>query len=130
MLREEGIRNVFDRHSRHAEAARRAVRAWGLDILCLDSSQYSSSLTAVLLPPENNADELRRVILERFNMSLGSGLGRLQGKVFRIGHLGDFNDLMLAGTLSGVEMGLAIAGVPHSPGGVTAALGYLGSERR
>ncbi|MSV30193.1 MAG: aminotransferase class V-fold PLP-dependent enzyme [Bryobacterales bacterium] len=130
MLREEGIENVFDRHGRHAEATRRAVRAWGLDILCLDSSQYSSSLTAVLLPPENNADELRRVILERFNMSLGSGLGRLQGKVFRIGHLGDFNDLMLAGTLSGVEMGLALAGVSHSPGGVTAALDYLASEKQ
>ncbi len=127
MLREEGLDNVFARHNRHAEATRRAVRAWGLEILCLDPSQYSSSLTAVLPPPGNNADALRKVILERFNMSLGSGLGKLQGKVFRIGHLGDFNDLMLAGTLSGVEMGLTLAGVPHCPGGVTAALDYLAS---
>jgi alanine-glyoxylate transaminase/serine-glyoxylate transaminase/serine-pyruvate transaminase len=126
MLKEEGLENVFARHARHAEAARRAVRAWGLEILCLDPCRYSGSLTAVLLPPGNDADELRKVILDRFNLSLGSGLGRLQGKVFRIGHLGDFNDLMLAGTLSGVEMGLAAAGVPHSPGGVRAALDYLG----
>ncbi len=125
MLREEGLENVFARHSRHAEATRRAVRAWGLEILCVNPDEYSGSLTAVLMPAGHNADELRKVILDRFNMSLGSGLGKLQGKVFRIGHLGDFNDLMLAGTLSGVEMGLTLAGVPHSKGGVQAALDYL-----
>jgi alanine-glyoxylate transaminase/serine-glyoxylate transaminase/serine-pyruvate transaminase len=125
MLREEGLDNVFARHERHGEATRRAVRAWGLEILCLDPSEYSNTLTAVLLSPGHNADELRKVILEQFNMSLGAGLAKVQGKVFRIGHLGDFNDLMLAGTLSGVEMGLALAGVPHSKGGVAAALDYL-----
>jgi alanine-glyoxylate transaminase / serine-glyoxylate transaminase / serine-pyruvate transaminase len=125
MLREEGLENVFARHDRHAEATRRAVRAWGLEVLCLNPKEYSSSLTAVLLPPGHNADELRKLILEQFNMSLGAGLGKLQGKIFRIGHLGDFNDLMLAGTLSGVEMGLTLARVPHSKGGVTAALDYL-----
>jgi alanine-glyoxylate transaminase/serine-glyoxylate transaminase/serine-pyruvate transaminase len=125
MLHEEGLANVFARHDRHAEATRRAVKAWGLEVLCLNPAEYSSSLTAVLLPPESNADDLRQVILEHFNMSLGNGLGKLQGKVFRIGHLGDFNDLMLAGTLSGVEMGLALARVPHSRGGVAAALEYL-----
>ena len=125
MLREEGLDNVFARHARHGEAARRAVRAWGLEVLCLNPKEYSGSLTAVLLPPGHNADQLRKVILENFNMSLGNGLGILQGKVFRIGHLGDFNDLMLAGTLCGVEMGLALAGVPHSKGGVAAATDYL-----
>src|SRR4029077_13377679 len=125
MLREEGLDNVFARHDRHAEATRRAVRAWGLEVLCLNPEEYSSSVTAVLLPPGHNADELRKVILEQFNMSLGNGLGKVHGKVFRIGHLGDFNDLMLAGTLSGVEMGLALAGVPHAKGGVIAATDYL-----
>jgi alanine-glyoxylate transaminase/serine-glyoxylate transaminase/serine-pyruvate transaminase len=125
MLREEGLDNVFARHDRHAEATRRAVRAWGLEVLCVNPKEYSSSLTAVLLPAGHDADELRKIILEHFNMSLGNGLGKLQRKVFRIGHLGDFNDLMLAGTLSGVEMGLALAGVPHSDGGVAAALDYL-----
>ena len=125
MLDEEGLENVFARHDRHAEATRRAVRAWGLEILCLNPAEYSSSLTAVLLPAGHDADELRNLILERFNMSLGSGLGRLQRKVFRIGHLGDFNDLMLAGTLSGVEMGMALAGIPKSSSGVAAALDYL-----
>ncbi|HZS50695.1 MAG TPA: aminotransferase class V-fold PLP-dependent enzyme [Bryobacterales bacterium] len=125
MLREEGLENVFARHARHGEATRRAVRAWGLEVLCLNPDEYSSSLTAVLMPAGYNADELRKVILENFNMSLGNGLSKLQGKVFRIGHLGDFNDLMLAGTLSGVEMGLALAGVPHSKGGISAALEYL-----
>src|SRR5437667_5575781 len=125
MLRDEGLQNVFARHDRHAEATRRAVRAWGLEVLCVNPTEYSSSLTAVLLPAGHDADELRKIILEHFNMSLGNGLGRLQRKVFRIGHLGDFNDLMLAGTLSGVEMGLALAGVPHSSGGVAAALDYL-----
>jgi alanine-glyoxylate transaminase/serine-glyoxylate transaminase/serine-pyruvate transaminase len=125
MLREEGLENVFARHNRHAEATRRAVRAWNLEVLCLNPDEYSSSLTAVLMPPGYNADELRKVILDQFNMSLGAGLAKLQGKVFRIGHLGDFNDLMLAGTLSGVEMGLALAGVPHAKGGVVSALDYL-----
>jgi len=125
MLREEGLQNVFARHQRHAEATRRAVRAWGLEILCLDPREYSGSATAVFVPAGYSADELRKAILEQFNMPLGAGLGKLQGKVFRIGHLGDFNDLMLAGTLSGVEMGLELAGVPHSKGGVAAALSYL-----
>jgi alanine-glyoxylate transaminase/serine-glyoxylate transaminase/serine-pyruvate transaminase len=125
MLEEEGLDNVFARHSRHGEATRRAVRAWGLEIVCLNPAEYSSSLTAVLLPSGHNADEFRKIILDQFNMSLGNGLGRLQGKVFRIGHLGNFNDLTLMGTLSGVEMGLTLAGVPHSKGGVSAALDYL-----
>ena len=125
MLQEEGLENVIARHQRHAEATRRAVKAWGLEVLCLNPAEYSSSVTAVLVPPGSDADQLRQVILQQFNMSLGNGLGRLQRKVFRIGHLGDFNDLMLAGTLSGVEMGLALAGVPHSTGGVSAALHYL-----
>ena len=125
MLHEQGLENVFARHARHAEATRRAVRAWGLETVCADPERYSSSVTAVFMPPTSNADGFRKVVLENFNMSLGSGLGRLQGKVFRIGHLGDFNDLMLAGTLSGVEMGLTLAGVPHTRGGVAAALEYL-----
>ncbi len=127
MLDEEGLENVFARHSRHGEATRRAVRAWGLELLCQVPEEYSSSLTAVLLP---EADALRKVILEKFNMSLGNGLGKVQGKVFRIGHLGDFNDLMLAGALSGIEMGLALAGVAHKQGGVAAALDYLAEERK
>ncbi len=130
MLREEGLDKVFARHTRHAEATRRAVRAWNLEVLCLNPDEYSSSLTAVLLPPGHNADELRKVVLDQFNMSLGAGLAKLQGKVFRIGHLGDFNDLMLAGTLSGVEMGLALAGVPHAKGGVAAAIDYLTETAR
>jgi alanine-glyoxylate transaminase / serine-glyoxylate transaminase / serine-pyruvate transaminase len=125
MLREEGLETVFARHDRHAEATRRAVKAWGLEVLCLNPEEFSSSLTAVLMPPGHNADELRKVILDQFNMSLGAGLAKLQGKIFRIGHLGDFNDLMLAGTLAGVEMGLALAAVPHAKGGVAAALDYL-----
>jgi alanine-glyoxylate transaminase/serine-glyoxylate transaminase/serine-pyruvate transaminase len=125
MLHEEGLENVFARHARHGEATRRAVRAWGLETVCADPERYSSSVTAVFVPPTSNADEFRKVVLENFNMSLGSGLGKLAGKVFRIGHLGDFNDLMLAGTLSGVEMGLALAAVPHSRGGVARALEYL-----
>jgi alanine-glyoxylate transaminase/serine-glyoxylate transaminase/serine-pyruvate transaminase len=129
MLAEEGLENVFARHDRHAEATRRAVRAWGLEILCLDPREYSGSLTTVMMPEGHDADALRAAILERFDMSLGQGLGKLSGKVFRIGHLGDFNDLMLAGTLCGVEMGLGIAGVPHKRGGVDAALEYLGGNR-
>jgi alanine-glyoxylate transaminase/serine-glyoxylate transaminase/serine-pyruvate transaminase len=125
MLLEEGLPNVFARHARHGEATRQAVRAWGLDILCLNPEEYSNSLTAVMMPDGHDADRLRETILERFDMSLGTGLGRLKGRVFRIGHLGDLNDLMLAGTLSGVEMGLAAAGVPFRSGGVTAALECL-----
>ncbi|MFI4989124.1 MAG: pyridoxal-phosphate-dependent aminotransferase family protein [Alphaproteobacteria bacterium] len=128
MLLEEGLANVFARHDRHAEATRRAVAAWGLEVLCLEPREYSSSLTAVLLPPGHDADAFRKVTLERYNLSLGNGLGKLQGKVFRIGHLGDFNDLMLAGTLAGVEMGLQAAGIPLAASGVAAALGYLGGN--
>jgi alanine-glyoxylate transaminase/serine-glyoxylate transaminase/serine-pyruvate transaminase len=130
MLEEEGLRNVFARHDRLAEATRRAVRAWGLEILCAIPEEYSSSLTAVLMPEGYDADDLRKVILENFHLSLGTGLGRVKGKVFRIGHLGDFNDLMLAGTLSGVEMGLALAGIPSSKGGVAQALDYLQITRK
>lgn len=125
MLFEEGLENVFSRHRRFAEATRRAVRAWGLEILCLNLEEYSPSLTAVLMPDGYNADELREIILKKFNMSLGTGLGKLKGKIFRIGHLGDFNDLMLAGTLSGIEMGLSLANIPFSKGGVSEALDYL-----
>jgi alanine-glyoxylate transaminase / serine-glyoxylate transaminase / serine-pyruvate transaminase len=125
MLMEEGMSNVFARHDRHAEATRRAVRAWGLEILCAEPAEYSSALTAVMVPEGHDADELRRVILNRFDMSLGAGLARLAGKVFRIGHLGDFNDLSLAGTLAGVEMGLSVAGIPHNSGGLNAAMRYL-----
>jgi alanine-glyoxylate transaminase/serine-glyoxylate transaminase/serine-pyruvate transaminase len=125
MLHEEGLQNVFARHDRHAEATRRAVRAWGLEILCAVPEEYSSALTAVMMPAGHDADALRKAILDAYDMSLGMGLGRLLGKVFRIGHLGDFNDLTLAGTLSGVEMGLALAGVPHKKGGAQAALDYL-----
>jgi len=128
MLLEEGLENVFARHDRHAEATRRAVQAWGLEVVCLNPEEYSSSLTAVMMPEGHDADALRKVILDRFDMSLGTGLGKLKGKIFRIGHLGDFNDLMLAGTLSGVEMGLALAGVPFTRGGVAVALDFLGSK--
>jgi alanine-glyoxylate transaminase/serine-glyoxylate transaminase/serine-pyruvate transaminase len=125
---EEGQKAVFARHRRHAEAARRAVRGWGLDIVCQNPDEYSSTLTAVLLPDGHDADHLRRLILDRYNMSLGAGLGRLAGRVFRIGHLGDINDLWLAGALCGVQMGLSQAGVPVSGDGVAAALGYLASH--
>ena len=125
MLLEEGLENVFARHVRHGEATRRAVDAWGLEVLCANPAEYSGSLTAVLMPEGHDADRLRQVILDAFDMSLGTGLGKLAGKVFRIGHLGHFNDIMLAGTLSGVEMGLELAGVPHRRGGVQAALEAL-----
>lgn len=125
MLLEEGLDNVFKRHDRLAEATRRAVRTWGLEILCSNPAEYSSSLTAVLMPEGRNEAEFRNVVLDHFNMSLGSGLGKVAGRVFRIGHLGDFNDLMLMGTLAGVEMGLELASVPHKKGGVAAAMGYL-----
>ena len=125
LLDEQGLDEVFARHRRHAEATRRAVRAWGLEILCQNPDEYSDSLTAILLPDGHDADRLRQIILERYDMSLGTGLGKVQGCVFRIGHLGDFNDLMLIGTLGGVEMGLANAGVPFKKGGVDAAMEYL-----
>jgi alanine-glyoxylate transaminase / serine-glyoxylate transaminase / serine-pyruvate transaminase len=127
LLDEEGLAAVFHRHARHAEATRRAVAAWGLDTVCADAREHSNSLTAVFVPDGFDADRLREIILEAFDMSLGTGLGRLRGKIFRIGHLGHFNDLMLSGTLAGVEMGLHRAGIPHRPGGVTAALEFLGS---
>ncbi|MEP7275164.1 MAG: aminotransferase class V-fold PLP-dependent enzyme [Betaproteobacteria bacterium] len=125
MLFAEGLDNVFARHDRHAEATRRAARAWGLEILCSDPAEYSSSLTAMLMPEGHNADAFRNIVLERHDLSLGQGLGKLSGRIFRIGHLGWFNDLMLCGTLAGVEMGLSEAGVPHRSGGVDAAMAYL-----
>ena len=125
MLLDEGLENVFSRHLRLAEAARCAVRAWGLEILCQNADRYSNSLTAVLVPDGHNADQLRKIILENFNMSLGNGLGQLSGKVFRIGHLGDFNELSLIGTLGGVEMGLKLAQIPHKRGGAQAAIDFL-----
>ena len=127
MFAEEGLRDVFARHARHAEATRRAVRGWGLEILCQDPDHYSSTLTAVMIPNGHDADSVRRLILDRYDMSLGAGLGRLAGRVFRIGHLGDLNDLSLAGALCGVEMGLTRAGVPIARDGVSAALAYLGA---
>ena len=125
MLHEEGLDNVFKRHDRHAAATRKAVQAWGLEVLCQEPKDYSSALTAVLLPDGHNADSFRAGVLQNFNMSLGNGLAKLAGKVFRIGHLGDFNDLMLLGTLSGVEMGLSLANIPHQKGGVDAAMNML-----
>ncbi len=125
LLEEEGLPAVFQRHARHAEATRRAVAGWGLEVLCADPREHSNSLTAVLVPDGFDADRLREIILDGFDMSLGTGLGRLKGKIFRIGHLGWFNDLMLCGTLSGVEMGLHRAGIPHHAGGIAAALEYL-----
>jgi alanine-glyoxylate transaminase/serine-glyoxylate transaminase/serine-pyruvate transaminase len=127
LLDEEGLPAVFRRHGRHAEATRRAVTGWGLEVLCADPREYSSSLTAVVVPEGYDADRLREIILESFDMSLGTGLGRMKGKIFRIGHLGHFNDLMLCGTLSGVEMGLHRAGIPHHAGGVAAAVEFLGA---
>jgi alanine-glyoxylate transaminase / serine-glyoxylate transaminase / serine-pyruvate transaminase len=125
LLDEEGLDAVFRRHARHGEATRRAVAGWGLETLCADPREHSNSLTAIVVPEGHDADRLREIILDAFDMSLGTGLGRVKGKVFRIGHLGWFNDLMLAGTLSGVEMGLHRAGIPHRAGGVTAALDFL-----
>ena len=125
MLLEEGLSNVFARHARLAEATRCAVRAWGLEILCVNPAEYSNTLTAILVPEGHNADRFRKIVLDNFDMSLGTGLTKIASKVFRIGHLGDFNELMLAGTLCGVEMGLELAGVPHKKGGVDAAMAYL-----
>ncbi|WP_328472521.1 aminotransferase class V-fold PLP-dependent enzyme [Actinoplanes sp. NBC_00393] len=125
MLSEEGLPTVFARHQRHAEATRLAVRGWGLEVLCADEREHSGSLTGVIVPDGHDADQVRAVVLDRWNMSLGTGLGKLAGRIFRIGHLGDFNDLMLAGTLAGVQMGLIAAGVPIKPAGVNAALERL-----
>jgi alanine-glyoxylate transaminase/serine-glyoxylate transaminase/serine-pyruvate transaminase len=125
MLLEEGLENVFARHDRFGEATRRAVRGWGLEILCRNPAEYSSVLTAVLMPEGHDADALRGEILSRYDMSLGMGLGKLVGRVFRIGHLGFFNDLALCGALCGVELGLAAAHVPHKNNGVSEALAYL-----
>jgi alanine-glyoxylate transaminase/serine-glyoxylate transaminase/serine-pyruvate transaminase len=129
MLLEEGLESVFARHHRLAEATRKAVEAWELEMCCLNPAEYSDSLTAVWMPEGHDADALRRLILDRFDMSLGTGLGKVKGRVFRIGHLGDLNDLMLAGTLCGVEMGLGLAGVPHRKAGVSTALEYLAASR-
>ena len=125
MLFDEGLENVFARHDRHAEATRRAIQAWGLDILCKNPKEFSSTLTAVMVPEGYDADHVRSVILDNFDMSLGTGLGKVKGKVFRIGHLGDFNDLALLGTLAGVEMGLGLANVPHQIGGLQQAMKFL-----
>jgi alanine-glyoxylate transaminase / serine-glyoxylate transaminase / serine-pyruvate transaminase len=130
MLHEEGLENVFRRHDRHAEATRAAVKAWGLEVWCEEPKEYSSSLTAVAIPVGHDADKLREIILDAFDMSLGTGLGKLGGKVFRIGHMGHFNDLMLAGTLSGVEMGLRLAKVPYKAGGISAALEHLATSHQ
>jgi alanine-glyoxylate transaminase/serine-glyoxylate transaminase/serine-pyruvate transaminase len=125
MLREEGLPAVFARHARHAEATRRAVHAWGLEILCAEPAEYSNVLTAVMMPAGHDADAFRAAVLSRFDMSLGTGLAKLAGKIFRIGHVGALNDLTLLGTLAGVEMGLTIAGVPHRSGGIQAAMKFL-----
>jgi alanine-glyoxylate transaminase/serine-glyoxylate transaminase/serine-pyruvate transaminase len=131
MLAEEGLENVFRRHVRHAQATRAAVSRWGLEIVCEAPKDYSDTVTAVFTPEAHNADDLRKVILDNFDMSLGAGLAKLQGRAFRIGHLGHLNDLMLVGALGGVEMGLRLAGVPHREGGVMAALEHLApSEKR
>jgi len=125
MLREEGLPNVFARHARLAAATRAAVDAWNLQMLCEDPAEYSNVLTTVVMPAGHDADAFRQLVLDAFDMSLGTGLGKLSGKVFRIGHVGWFNELMLAGTLSGIEMGLRLAGVPHTAGGVLAALDHF-----
>ena len=130
MLLAQGLKQVFARHHRHAEATRCAARAWGLELLCANPSEYSSSITAIMMPGGHDAEAFLRVVLERFDMSLGIGLSKLSGKIFRIGHLGDFNDLSLIGTLGGTEMGLVLAEISHQPGGVTAALDFLAAEAR
>lgn len=128
MLMDEGLDAIFARHARHAEATRLAVRGWGLDVLCADEREYSNSLTAVVLPDGYDADKVREIILDRYDMSLGGGLGKLAGRVFRIGHLGHFNDLTLAGTLAGVQMGLTLAGVPVSLDGIDGAFDRLSRD--
>jgi alanine-glyoxylate transaminase/serine-glyoxylate transaminase/serine-pyruvate transaminase len=130
MLMDEGLASVFARHERFGHATRAAVKRWGLEIVCQNPAEHSGVLTAVMMPEGHDADAFRQIVLERFDMSLGAGLGKLKGKVFRIGHLGDFNDLMLVGTLGGVEMGLALAGVPHKSGGILASLESLSGASR
>jgi len=130
ILLAQGLEHVFARHQRHAEATRRAARAWGLELLCANPAEYSSSITAIMMPEGHDAERVLRVVLKRFDMSLGIGLSKLSGKIFRIGHLGDFNDLSLIGTLGGTEMGLVLAEIPHQSGGVTAALDFLAAEAR
>jgi alanine-glyoxylate transaminase / serine-glyoxylate transaminase / serine-pyruvate transaminase len=130
ILLEEGLDNVFARHQRLATATRAAVRAWGLEILCQNPSEYSPVLTAVMMPSGHDADEFRKVVLEKYNMSLGAGLTKVAGRVFRIGHLGECNELLLLGALAGVEMGLSAAGVPHRAGGVAAAMAELSDQQR
>jgi alanine-glyoxylate transaminase/serine-glyoxylate transaminase/serine-pyruvate transaminase len=130
LLHAEGLENVFKRHSRHAEATRRAVRTWGLEICAVEPREYSDTVTSIFLPEGFDETAFRALVLEKFNMSLGAGLGRLAGRVFRIGHIGNFNDLMLAGTLAGVEMALEVAGVPHKKGGVDAAMAYLSEQAK
>jgi len=125
ILAEEGLENVFKRHAKLAEAARIAVKAWGLEILAKNSEEYSNTITAVLLPEGHDADNLRKIILDDYNMSLGMGLNKIKGKVFRIGHLGDFNELMLLGALAGVEMGLKKSKIPYRSGGILSAIDYL-----
>jgi alanine-glyoxylate transaminase/serine-glyoxylate transaminase/serine-pyruvate transaminase len=124
-LLEEGLDKVFSRHQRLAAATRTAVNHWGLEVLCQEPREYSPVLTAVLMPPGHDADQFRQVVLDNYNMSLGAGLSKVAGKVFRIGHLGECNELTLLGALTGVEMGLSAAGVPHRAGGVAAAMSYL-----
>ena len=127
MMQEEGFANVFARHARYAEATRRAAVAWGLELQCADPTAYAPGVTAIRTPEGHSADKLRAVILEKYNMSLGNGLGRIDDRVFRIGHMGDLGVLSLTGALTGVEMGLRVAGIPHKAGGVQAAMAYLAS---
>ena len=128
LLHGEGLENVYARHARFAQATRVALENWGLENLCIVPEEYSNCLTAVVMPDGHDADNLRKIILEKFNMSLGTGLGKMKNKIFRIGHLGDFNELTLAGTLTGVEMGLGIAGIPHKNGGINAAMEFLSNQ--
>lgn len=130
LINDEGLQNVFDRHERLAEASRRAVRAWGLELNCREAKYYSPAVTTVLMPDGHNADQFRKVVLDTFNMSLGTGLNKLAGKAFRIGHLGDTNELTVMGALTGIEMGLSLAGVPHKKGGVDAAMAYLADSMK
>jgi alanine-glyoxylate transaminase/serine-glyoxylate transaminase/serine-pyruvate transaminase len=125
LIEAEGLENVFARHKRHGEATRHAAAAWGLEVVCAEPKEYSQSVTTIFMPQGHSGDAFRKVVLDRFGMSLGAGLGKLADKVFRIGHLGDFNDLMLAGALGGVEMGLSLSNVPHKSGGIVAALDHL-----
>ncbi|MBN9280662.1 MAG: serine--glyoxylate aminotransferase, partial [Hyphomicrobium denitrificans] len=125
MIHEEGLENVFVRHERLAEATRRAVAAWGFETQCREAKYYSPAVTTVIMPDGHNADAYRKIVLDNFNMSLGTGLNRLAGKAFRIGHLGDTNELTVLGALTGVEMGFELAGVPYKKGGVQAAMSYI-----